>query len=161
MCRWQVQVSVYCARQIHAHLRCTMCSILLHPIDICFLPCNMSIADIAKSRLVFRVLFGPGLVSDIARFVVFDTIWDSSFYKCRAAPPLVGGGRFVAIHPSIVFVYPLTCRLLVGGVRSFPACGPPSSFLHPSGQQWQSLLRGLFTNSRGDNVVHMWVQLER
>ena len=34
LCRWQVQVSGYCARRIHAHLRCTQCSILLHIIDI-------------------------------------------------------------------------------------------------------------------------------
>ena len=27
---WQVLVSVYCARRIPAHLRCTQCSILLH-----------------------------------------------------------------------------------------------------------------------------------
>ena len=39
LCRWHVQVSVYCARRIHAHLRYTQCSILLHLIDICFLPC--------------------------------------------------------------------------------------------------------------------------
>ena len=37
LCRWQVQLSVYCARQIPAHLRCTECSILLHLIDIGFL----------------------------------------------------------------------------------------------------------------------------
>ena len=34
LCRWPVQVSVYCARRITAHLRCTQCSILLHLIDI-------------------------------------------------------------------------------------------------------------------------------
>ena len=39
LCRWQVHVSVYCARRIPAHLTCTQCSILLHIIDICFLPC--------------------------------------------------------------------------------------------------------------------------
>ena len=37
LCRWQVQVSVYCAWRIH--LRCTQCSILLHLMDICFLAC--------------------------------------------------------------------------------------------------------------------------
>ena len=37
---WQVQVSVYCARRIPTHLMCTQCSILLHIIDIFFLPCN-------------------------------------------------------------------------------------------------------------------------
>ena len=30
LCGWQVQVSVYCARQIPAHLMCTRWSILLH-----------------------------------------------------------------------------------------------------------------------------------
>ena len=38
-CIWQVQVSVYGARRIPVHLRCTQCSILLHLIDICFLTC--------------------------------------------------------------------------------------------------------------------------
>ena len=36
LCIWQVQVSVYCAWWIPAHLRCTQCSILLHLMDICF-----------------------------------------------------------------------------------------------------------------------------
>ena len=40
LCRWQVQVSVYYAGRTPAHLRCTKCSILLHLIDICFLPCT-------------------------------------------------------------------------------------------------------------------------
>ena len=39
LCLWQVQVSVYYARRIPAHLRCTQCSILLHLIDIGFLTC--------------------------------------------------------------------------------------------------------------------------
>ena len=34
LCRWQVQVSVYCAWRIPAHLRCTQCSILLHLMDL-------------------------------------------------------------------------------------------------------------------------------
>ena len=28
LCRWQVQLSVYCARRIPAHLRCNQCSVL-------------------------------------------------------------------------------------------------------------------------------------
>ena len=39
LCRWQVQVSVYCARWIPAHLWCTQCSMMLHLIDIYFLTC--------------------------------------------------------------------------------------------------------------------------
>ena len=30
LCRWQVQLSVYCARQISTILRYTQCSILFH-----------------------------------------------------------------------------------------------------------------------------------
>ena len=37
LCIWQVQVYVYCAWRIPAHLRCTQCSILLHIMDICFI----------------------------------------------------------------------------------------------------------------------------
>ena len=39
LCRWQVQVSVYCARRIPAYHRCSQCATLLHHIDICFIPC--------------------------------------------------------------------------------------------------------------------------
>ena len=39
LCRWQDQVCVYCVRRIRAFARYTQCSILLHFIDICFLPC--------------------------------------------------------------------------------------------------------------------------
>ena len=34
LCSWQVQVSVYCARQIPAYLRCTQCSMLLWLSDL-------------------------------------------------------------------------------------------------------------------------------
>ena len=39
LCRWQVKVSVYCARRIPAHLKYNQCSIMLHHIDIGYLPC--------------------------------------------------------------------------------------------------------------------------
>ena len=39
LCRWHVQVSVYCDLRIPAHVMCTQCSILLHLMDICFLTC--------------------------------------------------------------------------------------------------------------------------
>ena len=51
LCLWQVQVSVYCARRIPAHRRCTQCSILLHLIDICFLTLFVC-GRYRKSRLV-------------------------------------------------------------------------------------------------------------
>ena len=68
LCRWQVQVSVYCAWRIPAHLRCTQCSILLHLMDICFVTCNClwQISQI-QTRL-FNVV-GPGLISTSPAFV--------------------------------------------------------------------------------------------
>ena len=46
LCRWQVQVSVYCARRIHAHLS----FILLRLIDICLLT-SIVCGRYCKSRL--------------------------------------------------------------------------------------------------------------
>ena len=68
MCRWQVQVSVYCAWRIPAHLRCTQCSILLHLMDICFLTCICLWQISQIQTLLFRVV-GPGLVSTSPAFV--------------------------------------------------------------------------------------------
>ena len=68
LCRWQVQVSVYCVWRIPAHLRCTQCSILLHLMDICFLTsiCLWQISQI--QTCLFKVV-GPGLVSTSPAFV--------------------------------------------------------------------------------------------
>ena len=60
LCRWQVQVSVYCDWRIPAHLRCTQCSILLHLMDIWFLTCIC--------HFLLKVV-GPGLVSTSPAFV--------------------------------------------------------------------------------------------
>ena len=62
LCRCHVQVSVYCARQIPAHRRCTQCAILLHLIDICFLPCSC-LWQISQVQTCLRVVIGPELVS--------------------------------------------------------------------------------------------------
>ena len=68
LCRWQVQVSVYCAWRIPAHLRCTQCSILLHLLDICFLTCICLWQISQIQTFLFRVV-GPGLVSTSPAFV--------------------------------------------------------------------------------------------
>ena len=62
LCRWQVQVSVYCAWRIPAHLRCTQCSILLHLMDICFLTC-ICLWQISQIQTFLFKVVGPGLVS--------------------------------------------------------------------------------------------------
>ena len=63
LCRWQVHVSVYCARRIPEHLRCTQCLILLHFIDICFLTYNC-LWQISQIQTCLRVVVGHGLVSN-------------------------------------------------------------------------------------------------
>ena len=60
--RWQVQLSVYCARRIPAHLRVTQCSIFLHHIDIYFLTC-ICLWHISQTFL--GVVVGAGLVATL------------------------------------------------------------------------------------------------
>ena len=68
LCRWQVQVSVYCAWRIPAHMRCTQCSILLHLMDICFLAC-ICLWQISHIQTFLFKVVGPGLVSTSPAFV--------------------------------------------------------------------------------------------
>ena len=68
LCRWQVQVSVFCAGRIPAYLRCTQCSILLHLIDICFLPC-ICLCHISQIQNCWCVVVGPGFVSTSPTFM--------------------------------------------------------------------------------------------
>ena len=56
VCRWQIQVSVYFARRIPPHLRCTPCSILLHPIAPYFL------WHISQIQTSLCVIVGSGFV---------------------------------------------------------------------------------------------------
>ena len=72
LCRWQVQVSVYCAWRIPAHLRCTQCSILLHLMDICFLTC-ICLWQISQIQTFLFKVVGPGLVSTSPAFVSSST----------------------------------------------------------------------------------------
>ena len=73
LCRWQVQVSVYCAWRIPAHLRCTQCSILLHHMDICFLTC-ICLWQISQIQTFLFKIVGPGLVSTLPAFVSHSAI---------------------------------------------------------------------------------------
>ena len=68
LCRWQVQVYVYCAWRIPAHLRCTQCSILLHLMDICFLTC-ICLWQISQIQTFLFKVVGPGLVWTLTAFV--------------------------------------------------------------------------------------------
>ena len=67
LCSWQAQVSVYCARRIPAHFRCTQCSILLHLIVFCFLTC-ICLWEISQIQTCLCEVVGPGLFSTITLF---------------------------------------------------------------------------------------------
>ena len=89
--RWQVQLSVYCARRIPVHLRWTQCSILLLLINICFLPyiCLWQIWQIQTCLCAF---VGPGFVSTLPAFMrsSVPAICMASLNKNRS--PFLGAG---------------------------------------------------------------------
>ena len=89
LCRWQVQIAVYFAWRIPAHLRCTQCSNMLHFMDICFQTyiCLWQISQI-QTRL-FNVV-GPGLISTSLAFV-----------SSSASHPLLEAGRFDTICTAV------------------------------------------------------------
>ena len=95
LCRWQVQVSVYCARRIPAHLRRTQCSILLHLIDICL---YLSVADIANPDLLAcgsRTWISFDIASHPAR------PHNRFAQKTVIGPPLLGAGGVDTICTGI------------------------------------------------------------
>ena len=101
LCRWQVQVSVYCAWRIPAHLRCTQCSILLHLMDICFLTCICLWQISQIQTFLFRVV-GPGLVSTSPAFVSNSTSHPAGPHGRHAQKtvnqaPIAWAGRFDTI----------------------------------------------------------------
>ena len=96
LCRWQVQVSVYCARRIPTHLRCTQCSIMLHLIDICVLTC-ICLWQISQIQTCLCVVVGPGLVSRSSAFVRSIASHPACLHGRHAqngnGAPIAGGGR--------------------------------------------------------------------
>ena len=65
---WQVQVSVYSFCRIPAQLGYTQCSILLHLMNICFLPC-ICLWQISQIQTCLSVVVGPGFVSTSPAFM--------------------------------------------------------------------------------------------
>ena len=68
LCRLQVQVYVNCTRRKPAHLRCTLCSILLHLINISFL-LFICLWQISKIQTCLCVVVGPSFVSTAPTFM--------------------------------------------------------------------------------------------
>ena len=96
LCRWQVQVSVYCAWRIPAHLRYTQCSILLHLMDICFLTC-ICLWHISQIQTCLFKVVGPGLVSTSPAFVSSSASYPAGPHGRHAQKtvnwaPIAGGG---------------------------------------------------------------------
>ena len=94
MCLWQVQVYVYCARQIIAHLRCIN---PVAPYRYLLLNLYLSVADIANPYL-FACSSRTWISLDIARFYE-EHCQPSSGFAWPACPkdgnraPIAGGGR--------------------------------------------------------------------
>ena len=131
LCRWQVKVLVYCARRITAHPMCTQCSIMLHIIDICFLPC-ICLWQISQIQSCLCVVVGPGFVSTSLVFMRSSASHPADPH-CRLAQtvnraPITGVGLFrynlyssvthcigktAVIAPPLVccFVWRLYCKV--------------------------------------------------
>ena len=114
-CRWQVQVYVYCAWRIPAHLRCTQCSILLHLMDICILKC-ICLLQISQIQTRLCDVVGPGLVSTPPDFVRSSASHPSDPHgrlaqKTVNRAPIAGAGRFDTI-----------CTAVCDRCDSFTAC---------------------------------------
>ena len=105
LCRWQVQVSVYCSWRIPAHLRCTKYSILLHLMDICFLPC-ICLWQISQIQTCLCVVVGHGFVSTSPAFMRSSTCHPAGPHaqlvkKTVNRVPIAGCGRFRQICTAV------------------------------------------------------------
>ena len=104
MCGWQVQVYVYCARRIPAHLKCTQCSILMNLFDICFLSC-ICLWQISKIKTCLCVV-GPGFVLTSPGFMMSSAIHPVGA-QCGIAQntlnraPIAGGGGLDTLCTSV------------------------------------------------------------
>ena len=99
LCRCQIHVSLYCAWQIPAHLRCTQCSIMLYLMDICFLPC-ICLWQILQIQTCLCVVVGPVMLC----FYEEQGQWVhmAGLPKSVIWPPIAGGGRFQQnLHSSL------------------------------------------------------------
>ena len=103
---WQVQVFVYCARRIYAHLRCSQCSILLHLMDICFLSC-ICLWQISQIQTCLCVVVVPGFVSTSSVFMRSSASHPASPHdrlsqnKWEIGPPLLGARGFDTICTAV------------------------------------------------------------
>ena len=108
LCRWQVQVSVYCAWRVPAHLRCTQCSILLLLMEFCFMTC-ICLWQISQIQTCLFKVVGHGLVSTSPAFVSSSASHPAGPHR-RRAPKTVnreGSTQFAQQLESAVTAPPL------------------------------------------------------
>ena len=111
LCRWQVQISVYCSRRIHVHLRYTQCSILLHLINICFLTC-ICLRKISQIQTCLRVVVGPGLVSTSPAFMRSISSHSAGPHDRLAQKSVIGAPRGPMCFRCLIFNLSGPCELL-------------------------------------------------
>ena len=106
LCRWQVQVNVYCAWRITAHLRCTQCSLFLHLMDICFLTC-IGLYQISQIHTRVCDVCRAWICLDITCFYekqCHTSIW-SAWTTCpnigKLGPPLMGAAGFDTLCTAV------------------------------------------------------------
>ena len=112
LCLCQVQVSVYYARRIPAHIRCTQCSILLHLIDICFLTCICMWQISQIQTFLGVVVVGSGVVSTLP----FVRSSSSRLAQKTVNRDLLDGGRRVNTICTADYQTPVTDPPRVGCV---------------------------------------------
>ena len=118
LCIWQVQVSVYWASRIPAHLMCIQCSMLLHLIDICYIPC-ICLWQISQIQTCLCVVVGPGFVSTSPTFMRSSTSQPAGPHgrqlsqKRYIGPSLLGAGGFDTFCTAVCSRRdrPTACRL--------------------------------------------------
>ena len=138
LCRWQVQVSVYCAWRIPAHLRCTQCSILLHLMDICFLTCICLWQISQIPTFLFKVV-GPGLVSTSPAFVSSSASYPAGPHDRHAQKTvtiiIIGYSPF-----SIGLNTPSPAMLMKSIGAAFFTTGCPPDVNHMRGMHYQIVI---------------------
>ena len=102
---------MYCAWRIPAHLRCTQCSILLHPMDICFLTC-ICLWQISQIQTFLFKVVGPGLVSTSPAFVNSSASHPAGPHAQKTVnrAPNAGGGE---VRPFVLYHLLINTNMLI------------------------------------------------
>ena len=95
LCKWQVQIYVYCTRRIPAHLRCNQCSILLHLISCLSYICLWQVSHI---QTCLCVVVGPGLVWISPAFMMGSASHPAGPHGWPSQKMVISWGQEVSTH---------------------------------------------------------------